>query len=132
MSELDDLKKRLAVLEAKLEIEPPPPAKPFVPPPPRPYYDPTEAMSPPIRISEWERRNSPKQSAEEFRKSLYPQQLPTVAPADPVPPAVGVTVPIGPPPGIAAIDAIAKGFADRERAEAIANQMDVARKLMGK
>jgi hypothetical protein len=42
-----------------------------------------------------------------------------------------VTVPLGPPRDIAAIDAVAQGFADRERLAAIAEQLEVARKLKG-
>ena len=42
-----------------------------------------------------------------------------------------VTVPLGKQPGIDAIDAIAKGFADRERLEEFAKLMDVANKLKG-
>lgn len=48
------------------------------------------------------------------------------------PPAVGGgTVPLGPQPGIAAIDAIAKGFAEREKLEELAKLVDVANKLKG-
>jgi hypothetical protein len=91
-------------------------------------------MSPPIRRSGMERYRdqSPEAALNEFRKmTTTPTLSPMVPPSEHPPAAVAKTEPIGQPPGIAAIDAIAKGFADRERLAAIAEQMDVARKLRG-
>jgi hypothetical protein len=55
---------------------------------------------------------------------------PLVPPGEP-PPAVATTVPLGPPRDIALIDAVAEGFARRDRAAAIAEQLEIARKLKG-
>jgi hypothetical protein len=131
-----ELEAKLAALEAKVN---PQPAKPE----PRWHapYDWTERMSPPIRRTEMERRG-PQGSDMEYRKFAHPlgelkplaEWLAERQPAGPVAapaPAKAVTVPIGPPPGIAAIDAIAAGFANREKLEELAKQIDIARKLLG-
>jgi hypothetical protein len=136
--EVEALKRRVAELEGKLNPPPPPP------PIPRWYqpYDWTERMSPPIRRTEMERRG-PRGSDMEYRKFAHPvgelkplaewlAERQPAAPAAESPKAQAVTVPIGPPPGIEAVDAIAKGFADRERLEELAKQIDIARKLLGK
>jgi hypothetical protein len=140
--ELEALKRRVAELEAKLGIEQPPAPKPFVPPPPRPYYDPTEAMSPPIRLTGREvyKKQSLAEANAEFRQAINP--VGTLRPlaeflsggpsADPAPAAVATTVPLGPPRDIKYVDAIALGFAERERREALAQQLDVERKLKGR
>jgi hypothetical protein len=131
---MSDEAKRIAELEARLaalegKVNPPTPA-PFVPAP-HFQYDPTAAMSPPIRRSGMERYRdqTPEEALNEFRKmTTTPTLSPMVPPTDP-PPARATTEPIGVVPGLAAIDAIAKGFADREKLEQLANLADVASKL---
>jgi hypothetical protein len=130
------LEARIVELEAKVN---PPPAKPE----PRWHapYDWTERMSPPIRRTEMERRG-PQGTDMEYRKFAHPvgelkplaEWLAERQPAAPVvaaPPPVATTVPIGPPRDIKAVDAIAAGFANREKLEELAKQIDIARKLKG-
>jgi hypothetical protein len=131
-----DEAKRIAELEAKLaalEAKVDPPAKPpFVP---KPYQPPDYTENATKVVMPWMlemARAVPTSLIRDIVRDGGPAQLrPLVPPSADPPPAVATTVPLGPPPGIAAIDAIAKGFEDRERAEAIANQMDIARKLKG-
>jgi hypothetical protein len=131
MGKVEDLEKRIAELEAKLE--PPPPKAPFVPPP-RQHYDPTEGAT--NVVTPWMlemARAVPTSLVRDIVKDFGrgPTQLkPMVPPGEP-PPAVASTVPIGPPAGIQHVDAIAKGFADREKLEELAKLMDVASKLRG-
>jgi hypothetical protein len=130
------LEARIVELEAKVN---PPPAKPE----PRWHapYDWTERMSPPIRRTEMERRG-PQGTDMEYRKFAHPvgelkplaEWLAERQPAAPVvaaPPPVATTVPIGPPRDIKAVDAVAAGFARREKLEELAKQIDIARKLKG-
>jgi hypothetical protein len=126
-----ELEARIVELEAKLN----PPAKPpFVPPPyQKPDY--TEAATKVVMPWMLEMaRAVPTSLIRDIVKDFGsgPAQLrPLVPPSADPPPAVATTVPLGPPPGIAAIDAIAKGFADREKIEELAKQIDIARKLKG-
>jgi hypothetical protein len=130
MTEIEELRARVAELEAKLN----PPAKPPFVPTPFQRFDPTEAMSPPIRLTgrEQYKEQSREEALNEFRKEMtLPTLRPLVPPpADPPPPAA-TTVPLGQVPGVAAIDAIAKSFADREKLEELAKLVDVARRLKG-
>jgi hypothetical protein len=134
--EIKKLEARIAELEGKLGIEPPPAPKPFVS---KPYQPPdyTENASPPIRLTERERAG-PMMSLEdsakmrssvgtlrplaEFLNGGRPDEPPKAAP-------VATTTPLGKVPGIDAIDAIAKAFADREKLEELAKLVDVATKL---
>jgi hypothetical protein len=134
------LEARIVELEAKVS---PPPAKPE----PRwhaPPYDWTERMSPPVRLTEMERRMATKGSDEEYRKFAHPvgelkplaewlaERQPTAPVVAAPAPAKAVTVPLGPPRDIDKVDAIAKAFADRERAEELAKQIEIAKTLLGK
>jgi hypothetical protein len=139
--EVEALKRRVAALEAEKaqKAQPEPAARWHAP------YDWTERMSPPVRRTGMERYRqdqTPEEALMEARKNANPlgtlrplaEWLAERQPAAPVaepPKAQAVTVPIGPPPGIEAVDAIAKGFADRERLEELAKQIDIARKLKG-
>jgi hypothetical protein len=128
--ELEALKRRVAELEAKLD---PKPQAPFVRVP-MPRYDFTEAASPPIRLTgrEQYKQQSPEEALNEFRKEMtLPTLRPLVPPSEQPPAPVATTIPIGKQPGIDVIDAIALGFAERERREALAQQLDVERKLKG-
>ena len=142
MSELDDLRKRLEALEAKLN---PPPA-PGVPPRPKFYapHDPTEALSPPVRLTGREvyKKQSIEEANMEYSKDKNPvgtlmplaEWLKQHPPAEPTPPPPNVsgTVPVDSKrPGQDLADAIAIGFANRERLAAIAEQLEIARKLRG-
>jgi hypothetical protein len=122
------LEARVAELEAKLN---PPPE---VPPRPRWYqpYDPTERMSPPVRLTGRERyrdQSLAEANAEFSKMTTTPTLRPLVPPSADPPPAVATTVPIGPQRDIAAIDAIALSFARREKEEELAKLVDVASKL---
>jgi hypothetical protein len=129
MTEIEELRARLAALEAKVNPEP---KAPFVP---KPYQqrDPTEGAS--SVVTPWMREMAQavptslvRDIVNDFRGG--PAQLRPLAPQnEEPPPTVATTVPIGPQRDIAAIDAIAKGFADRERAEELAKLVDVAAKL---
>jgi hypothetical protein len=130
MSKVEDLEKRIEQLEAQLAKLNPPAQAPFVRVP-MPRYDFTEAASPPIRLSARELAG-PKGSLDDWRKEVTPPTLrPLVPPSGQPPPPVATTVPLGQVPGIAVIDAIALGFDRREKAEEMAKQMDIARKLQG-
>jgi hypothetical protein len=138
MSKVEDLEKRIAELELKLN---PPPAAPSVPSTPWQPRDFTENASPPIRRSEREQYRTdltPEQARNEYSKHVNPvgrlTSLAEFLNKGPLPepaPAVATTVPIGNVPGLAAIDRIAEGFAEREKLEALANQVDTLRKLKG-
>jgi hypothetical protein len=126
---IEELEAKLAALEAKVN----PPAKPpFVP---KPYQQPDYTENATRVVMPWMlemARAVPTSLIRDIVRDGGPAQLRPLAPppSDP-PPAVATTVPIGPPPGVAAIDAIAKGFADREKAEELAKLLDVASKLKG-
>jgi hypothetical protein len=132
------LEARIKELEEKVN---PHPAVPPTPSKPYQRYDPTEQLSPPVRLTGREQYRTdltPEEALNDARKERNPvgQMRPLAEflsgkpSADP-PPAQAVTVPVGPQRDIGAIDAIARGFAEREKLEAIANQLDVARKLRG-
>jgi hypothetical protein len=140
MSKIEDLEARIEQLEGQLAAKakaevPPAPSKPWQ------HYDPTEAMSPPIRLTGRERYRTdltPEQMRNEYSKYANPvgRLMPLAeflnkGPLPEPPKAEAVTAPVGKVPGIDAIDAIAKAFADRERAEELAKLVDVASKLKG-
>jgi hypothetical protein len=137
MTEIEELRARLAALEAKVD----PPAKPEFVRTPMPRYDPTEAMSPAVRLTGREeyKKQTIEEANAEFRQSIggvgtlkpLAEFLSGGRPAEPAPVATATTVPLGQPPGIAVIDAIATGFEMRERAEEIAKQLQIARTLKG-
>ena len=135
MSKIEDLEKRIAELESKLS---PKPEAPEVPKWTPPSIDHTAHFAPMIKPTHHAPREgqSLAEANAEFRSAtrgvgeltslaefLNKGPLPEPAPAE------AVTVPIGPPPGTKYVDAIAKGFADRERAEELAKLVDVANKL---
>jgi hypothetical protein len=128
--EMEALKRRVAELEAKLD---PPAPKPFVPQP-RQHFDPTEGASSVVTPWMLEMARAVPTSlvrdiVNDFRGGpTVPKPL--VPPGDP-PPPVATTTPLGPPRDIKYVDAIALGFAERERREALAQQLDVERKLKG-
>jgi hypothetical protein len=134
MTEIEELRARLAALEAKVNPEP---KAPFVP---KPYQqrDLTEGAS--SVVTPWMREMAQavptslvRDIVNDFRGG--PAQLRPLAeflnkgPVAEPPLAVATTVPLGPQPGIAAVDAIAKGFADREKLEELAKLADIAAKL---
>jgi hypothetical protein len=143
MSKIEDLEARIEQLEAQLEAKAAPPAAPEVPKKPWQPYDPTEAMSPPVRLTGREQYRTdltPEQALndaqkERTRSTMMPlaQFLNKGQPLPEPPPAVGGgTIPRdGKVPGQDAIDRIARGFAEREKLEALANQADTLRKLKG-
>jgi hypothetical protein len=126
-----ELEARIAELEAKVD----PPAKPpFVP---KPYQKPDYTENATKVVMPWMlemARAVPTSLIREIVKDFGsgPAQLrPLVPPSADPPPAVATTVPLGPPRDIKYVDAIALGFAERERREALAQQLDVERKLKG-
>jgi hypothetical protein len=126
-----ELEARIAELEAKVD----PPAKPpFVPPP---YQKPDYTENATKVVMPWMlemARAVPTSLIRDIVKDFGsgPAQLrPLVPPPSDPPPAVATTVPLGPPRDIKYVDAIALGFAERERREALAQQLDVERKLKG-
>ena len=134
------LEARIKELEEKVN---PHPAVPPTPSKPYQRYDPTEQLSPPVRLTGREQYRTdltPEQALNDARKARNPvgQMMPLAQflnkgqPLPDPPPAVGGgTIPTGKVPGIDHIDRIAKGFADRERAEELAKLVDVANKLKG-
>jgi hypothetical protein len=127
MSEIEELRKRIEQLEAEKP-------KPI---PPRPQYwappDYTKNFHVPIAsvIDDRTVRDIARAGAAAAPSSTIPEKK-TIAP--PVERGNGWRdVPAKPQrvPGIAAIDAIAKGFADREKTEQLAQLADVASKLRG-
>jgi hypothetical protein len=134
------LEARIAELEAKVNppaAAPEAPRKPYQPP------DYTAQFSPGVKLTGRERYRTdqtPEQALNDARKERNPvgrlmplaQFLNKGQPLPDPPPAVGGgTIPTGKVPGIDHIDRIAKGFADRERAEELAKLVDVASKLKG-
>ena len=129
------LEARIAELEAKVNPPPPAPSKPWQ------SIDLTAQMAVPVKLTGHEtyRDQSLAEANMEYSKDRNP--VGTLRPlaeflsgkpsADPPKAEGGGTVPTGQAPGIALIDAIAKGFADRERAEELAKLVDVANKLKG-
>jgi hypothetical protein len=137
MTEIEELRARLAALEAKVNPEP---KAPFVP---KPYQrrDPTEGAS--SVVTPWMREMAQavptsvvRDIVNDFRGG--PAQLRPLAeflnkgPVAEPPKAEAVTVPIDSKrPGQDLADAIAIGFANREKAEELAKLVDVANKLRG-
>ena len=133
MSKIEELEARIKELEAK--VNPPPAPPPFVPKTPYQQRDYTEAASNVVmpwmlEMAKAVPTDLVRDIVNDFRAG--PATLrPLVPPSEEPPPAVATTVPLGKQPGIDAIDAIAKGFADRERLEEFAKLVDVASKLKG-
>jgi hypothetical protein len=129
--EMEALKRRIEELEAKVN---PPASKPFVPQP-RQHYDPTEGATNVVTPWMLEMARAVPTSlvrdiVNDFRGGpTVPKPL--VPPSEEPAPAQATTVPLGLSPHVKYVDAVALGFAERERAEAIAHQLDIARKLKG-
>jgi hypothetical protein len=126
--ELESLKKRVAELEA---------AKPApIPPRPQYYAPPDHTAHMHVRLDSGISDDVVRSIVADNRgpqgpRSMIPEKK-TVAP--PVERGSGWRDPPPSPqqvPGISAIDAIAKGFADREKMEQLAQLADVASKLRG-
>jgi hypothetical protein len=134
------LEARIKELEEKVN---PQPAAPPTPSKPYQRYDPTEQLSPPVRLTgreQYREDQTPEEALNDARKERNPvgQMMPLAQflnkgqPLPELPPAQAVTVPISnKQPGIDAVDAIALSFARREREEEIAKALDVARRLRG-
>jgi hypothetical protein len=128
MSEIEELRKRLEALEAKVN---PTPKPPFVP---KPYQKPdyTEALT--KIVMPWMEemaRAVPTSVVRDIVRDFGagPAKLkPLVPPSDP-PPAPATTIPLGAQRDIGAVDAIAVSFANRERAEELAKALDTMNKL---
>ena len=138
--ELEALKARIEELERRLN--PPAPA-PEAPRKPFQMPDYTEQMTPRIKPTYQEPREGQTlaEANMEFRKYANPVGTPMplaqfLNQGRPLPepePAQAVTVPVSnKQPGIDAVDAIAQGFADRQRLEELAQHVDALRKLAGK
>jgi hypothetical protein len=144
MGKVEDLEKRIEQLEAQLEAAKPKPEPPPFVPKPHQHWDPTQAMSPPVRLTGREvyKKQSIEEANMEYSKDKNPvgtlmplaEWLKQHPPAEPTPPSpnVGVTIPVDSKrPGQDLADAIAQGFANREKAEELAKLIDVANKLKG-
>ena len=119
MGKVEDLEKRIEQLEAQLEAAKPKPEPPPFVPKPHQHWDPTQAMSPPVRLTG--REVYKKQSIEEANMEYSKDKNPVAA-----------TIPVDSKrPGQDLADAIAQGFANREKAEELAKLIDVANKLKG-
>ena len=116
MTEIEELRARLAALEAKLN---PPEAKPEAPKWTPPVIDHTAHFAPVIkpRASEYRTGQTPEEARMEFSKNCNPvgtlrplSEFLSGKPAEDPPPAQPVTVPVGPPPGIQYLDRIVETF----------------------
>lgn len=116
MSELDDLRKRVAELESKLN---PPAPTPTVPKWTPPVVDRTAQFAPVIkpRASEYRTDQTREQALNDFRSAtagvgtLKPlSEFLSGKPAEDPPKAEPVTVKVGPPPGIQYLDRIVDTF----------------------